>query len=197
MIGPLKINTFVLLAVTCLCCRSSGDGTSDGSVFSLPDLGIRYTLPAKMKDVTAPEGREARNHAASHSSNTLELLLDLDSGRYSGGNDRDPDWHHVWIITYPRSLWSNLSDPAAEEKLNTFVAGPRATAKRKPRRVVLAGHDFAVSEFEQKEPPLVKHAKIFTTICKGQLVSFALVSNSESQLSALEESLKTLEFSSH
>jgi hypothetical protein len=97
----------------------------------------------------------------------------------------------------PRAQYSNLSDSAAEGKINTALAGPRASLVGQPQSAVLAGRNFLVSEFEQKEPPLIKHAKIFTTICKTQLVSFVLVSNSSQQVSAMEESVKTLNFSSH
>jgi hypothetical protein len=90
---------------------------------------------------------------------------------------------------------SNLSDSAAEEKINTALAGPKATVVVQPMNTVLAGRCFLVSEFEQKETPLTKHAEIFTTICKGQLVSFTLVSNSGKQVSVMEETLKSLDFS--
>jgi hypothetical protein len=99
------------------------------------------------------------------------------------------------FIRVPNCL--GLTDAAAEAKMNVSLAGPRSIAVGQPQSTVLSGLGFTISQFEQKEPPLIKHAKIFTTICKSQLVSFALVSNSEEQLSALEESLKTLDFSGH
>jgi hypothetical protein len=145
-----------------------------------------------MTDATSPAGKEARIHAAAHTSNTTELVLDMTSD----DADTAPDWHQVWIFTYPRVQLSNLTDSAAETKINTSLAGPRSTAVGQPRSDVLSGRGFVISEFEQREAPLVKHAKIFTTICKGQLVSFALVSNSAAQVKAMEESLKSLDFSS-
>ena len=138
-----------------------------------------------------PTGKEARNHAASNVSKTAVLLLDVSSP----DGDTDSDWHQVWVFTYPRAPLSNLDDFAAEAKMNTALAGPRATTIGQPQTKDIAGHSFAVTEFEQREPPLVKQAEVFTTICKGQLVSFVLVSNSGSQVKSMEESMKTLDFS--
>jgi hypothetical protein len=193
MNGLFKVAVLALFAGICFSCQSSGNSTSNENVVSVPDLGFRYTPPTGMKDVTSPSSREARSHAASYTGNTLKLLLDLSSG----GDDTVPDWHHVWIFTLPRAVWSTMTEPAAEGKMNSVAAGPRATAVGQPQSTAIAEHSFVVSEFEQKEPPLVKHAKIFTTVCKGQLVAFALVSNSEAQVSDMENSLKTLDFSSH
>jgi hypothetical protein len=182
----------LLMAGTGLSCQASGSAPKQ-SIVSVPDLGFSYTPPAEMIDKTSPASVQSRSHAASYSGRATQLLLDMSSGE----NDTAPDWHHVWIFMIPRAQYSNLSDSAAEGKINTALAGPRASPVGQPQSAVLVGRSFLVSEFEQKEPPLVKHAKIFTTICKTQLVSFVLVSNSGQQVSAMEESLKTLDFSIH
>lgn len=160
-------------------------------VVSVPDLEFRYTPPPGLEEVTTPADREERNHAASHSSNTLDLLLDARSDKI----DTTPDWRQLWIEIYPRARWSKLTDSAAEEKMNVIAAGPRGSAVSKPRPVVIAGRHFVLSEFEDSEPPLLKHASIYTTICKTQLVSFIFVSNSADQVKAMEETMKTLKFS--
>ncbi|MGD0271574.1 MAG: hypothetical protein ABSB14_21070, partial [Candidatus Sulfotelmatobacter sp.] len=148
------------------------------SIVSVPDLGFSYTPPAGMIDKTSTASVQSRSHAASYSSRATQLLLDMSSGE----NDTAPDWHHVWMFTLPRAQYSSLSDSAAEGKINTALAGPRASPVGQPKGSLLAGRSFLISEFEQKEPPLIKHAKIFTTICKTQLVSFVLVSNSAQQV---------------
>src|SRR5580692_12428012 len=183
----------LMLAGIFLSCQTSGSSAPKQSIVSVPDLGFSYAPPAGMIDKTSPASMQSRDHAASYSGRATQLLLDMSSGE----NDTAPDWHHVWIFMIPRAQYSNLSDSAAEGKINTALAGPRASPVGQPQSAVLAGRSFLVSEFEQKEPPLVKHAKIFTTICKTQLVSFVLVSNSGQQVSAMEESLKTLDFSIH
>jgi hypothetical protein len=182
---------FLLVAGVGLSCQSEAKDPVPGNVFSVPSLGLRYTPPAGMIDETSAAGKDARSHAAEHTSKTTDLILDMSS------NDADtaPDWHQIWIFIYPRVQLSNLTDSAAQAKINVSLAGPRSVAVGQPRGTVLSGLGFTVSEFEQREPPLIKHAKIFTTICKGQLVSFVLVSNSEVQVRQMEESLKTLDFS--
>ncbi|HTS38426.1 MAG TPA: hypothetical protein VMH04_22315 [Candidatus Solibacter sp.] len=159
----------------------------------MPDLGFRYTPPPGLHEVTTPADREARSHAASHSDNTLGMLLDA----RSNPNDSAPDWHQVWIETYPRARWSKLTDSEAESKMNVVSAGPRGVPVGKPQAITIAGKNFVLSEFEDKEPPLLKHAKIYTTICKTQLVAFIFVSNAADQIKPLEESLKSLSFSAN
>jgi hypothetical protein len=193
MRAPLRIALLLLVAGIGLSCQTSGSGAPNQSIVSVPDLGFSYAPPAGMIDKTSPASVQSRSHAASYSNRATQLLLDMSSGE----NDTAPDWHHVWIFMIPRAQYSNLSDSAAEGKINTALAGPRASPVGQPQSAVRAGRSFLVSEFEQKEPPLIKHAKIFTTICKTQLVSFVLVSNSGQQVSAMEESLKSLDFSSH
>ncbi len=185
-----KIAVFVLLAWNCLSCKTPAKPPAQGEVLSIPDLGFRYTTPPGMIDDTTPASKEARNHAAAHTGRNTELLLDL-----SSGEDTAPDWRHVWIFTFPRAQFSALTDSAAEAKINGALAGSHSTAVGEPKPAVLAGRNFTISEYEQREPPLVKHAKIFTTINKGQLISLILVSNSAEQMVALEETLKTLDFS--
>ena len=193
MKAPVRVALLMLAAGIFLSCQTSGSSAPKQSIVSVPDLGFSYTPPAGMIDKSSPASVQSRSHAASYSNRATQLLLDMSSGE----NDTAPDWHHVWIFTLPRAQYSSLSDSAAEGKINTALAGPRASPVGQPQGTVLAGRSFLVSEFEQKESPLIKHAKIFTTICKTQLVSFVLVSNSGRQVSAMEESLKTLDFSSH
>jgi hypothetical protein len=193
MRATFRVALLTLVAGIGLSCQTSGSDAPRQGIVSVPDLGFSYTPPAGMIDKTSPASIQSRSHAASYSSGATQLLLDMSSG----ANDTAPDWHHVWIFMIPRAQYSTLSDSAAEGKINTALAGPRASPVGQPQSAVLAGRSFLVSELEQKEPPLVKHAKIFTTICKTQLVSFVLVSNSSQQVSAMEESMKTLDFSSH
>ena len=100
-----------------------------------------------------------------------------------------------WEKSSVFTTWPALSDAAATAKMNSLAAGAKATAIGPPQSAVISGRNFVASEFELNEPPLVKHAKIFTTNCKGQLVAFVFVSNSAAKISAMEESLKTLDFS--
>jgi hypothetical protein len=186
-----KAIVLVLFACICLAGQSAKTRISGDSTFAVPDLGFRYTPPPGMKDKTSAEGIAVRIHAGTYSRKSAQLILDLSSK----DDDTSPEWHQVWIFVFPRAQLPRVSDIAAKEKMNTALAGPHSTPVGKPHGASFAGHDFLASEFEQKEPPLTKHARIFTTICKTQFVSFVLVSNSAQQVSSMEESLRTLDFS--
>jgi hypothetical protein len=194
---PYKIAIIVLSGGAALCCQTSKSATEQGGaqsqIVSVPDLGFTYTPPLGLEEVTLPADRERRNHEASHSAKTLDMLLDM----HSSTTDTLPDWRQLWIEAYPRALLSKITDTAAEEKMNTAAAGPRGVSVGKPQAIMMAGRTFLMSEFEDKEPPLLKHAKIYTTICKTQLVSFIFVSNSAEQMKSMEDSLKSLNFSGH
>jgi hypothetical protein len=189
----MSAKTIVLVLFTgiCLACQSTETRISGDPTIAVPDLGFRYTPPPGMNDKTSAAGVAIRSRAGTYSSKAARLILDLSSK----DDDTSPQWHQVWVFIFPRAQLLGVTDTAAKEKMNTALSGPHATPVGKPQGASFAGHDFLVSEFEQKEPPLTKHARIFTTICKTQLVSFVLVSNSAQQVSGMEESLRTLDFS--
>jgi hypothetical protein len=165
--------------------------TSSERVVVLQDLGVRYTPPEGMTDKSTDAARQAREHAGAYKTKSAELLLDMSSD----DSDIAPEWHQIWIFHYPRAQLANLTDWLAEAKVSSALAGPRATPSGQPKNAVLDGHSFLVSEFEQSEPPLTKRAKIYTTICKSQLLSFVFVANSSEQIATVEDSLKSLNFS--
>ncbi len=191
MNSVIKTASLVLGSAICLVFQIAANSAPAENTFSVPDLGISYSPPSGMQDRTSAANKEARSHAASYKGGALNLLLSMSSLE----PDNVPEWHQMMIVAYPRARWPNLADSEAEKKLSTLLAGGRATPASKPQSTILAGHEFVVSEFEQKEPPLLKHAKIFTTICKTQLVSFVFVSNSSAQVRAMQDSFKTLDLS--
>jgi hypothetical protein len=184
------LSKLTILALCLGCGVVFGQSPSDRVVI-LQDLGIRYTPPDRMTDNTTASARNARQHANEYRTKAAELLLDMSSG----GSDQLPDWHQIWIFHLPRAQLQGLRDWMAEAKLNFALAGPGARPTDQQKGAVIDGHNFLVSEFDQKEPPITKHAKIYTTVCKTQLVSFVLVANSPEQMPTMEDSLKTLSFS--
>jgi hypothetical protein len=114
----------------------------------------------------------------------------------SGPDDEATDWRSVSIETYPRSKFANLSDSAAEEKINTWAAGQEAVSSiGKPKRISVGGADFLVSEFEHSDPSLQKHARVLSSIRNGKLLVIAFTANAGERLNAVAESMKTLQFS--
>ena len=180
-----------------LACQTAGNGQvqtdAKGRVVSVPDLGFHYTPPADLVDNTTPEGRRLRDHAASYSTKLVLPILDMSSS----DSDASPGWRQTWIALFPRAALPNLTDALAEWKVSSALAGSHSKPAGEPQTTTVAGRSFLVSEFTQEEPPLLKHARIYTTISKTQLVSFIFVSNSAEQVKAMEESLKTLDFSGH
>jgi hypothetical protein len=169
------------------------DGALKGGVFSDAELSFRYTPPKDFIDETA-DAREAvhARAAAAHSTNTFDVLLRL----VSGPDDMESGWHSVGIETYPRSKFANLSDSAAEEKINMWAAGQKAvSAVGKPKHMSVAGADFLVSEFEHSDPSVQKNARVFSTIRNGKLLVIALTANASERLNVVAESIQTLQFS--
>jgi hypothetical protein len=179
------------ISAICLgCSLLSYAQASPDRVVVLPDLSVRYTPPEGMTDKSSVTAQQARERANAYRAKAAELLLDM-----SSESDTAPEWHQIWLFHFPRAQMANVSDWLAEAKLNSALAGPRAQPVGQPKSAVLDGHSFLVSEFEQTEPPFTKHAKIYTTLCRSQLLSFVFVANSAEQIARMEDSLKSLNFS--
>lgn len=167
------------------------DGVLKDGVFSNADLSFRYTPPKGFIDETSDARESVRTRAAAlHTHNTFNVLLSMTSGQ----DDTAPDWRLVSIETYLRSNFAGLNNAAAETKINLWAAGSHASAVGDPKLVAMAGASFMVSTFEQSEPPLKKHAHVYSTIRNGQLLVIALTANSEEGVKSLETSLRTLQF---
>ena len=162
-----------------------------GGVFSDSKLDLRYTPPAGLIDETSEARDFVREKAASlHTSNTMDVLLRMTSER----DDTAPGWQSVGIETYSRSNFASLDDAAAEAKLNVWVAGAGVKAVGGQERLSIAGHAFVASNFERSEPPLLKHARVYTTIHNGKLIAFAFSANSADKVALIADSLRTLVF---
>jgi hypothetical protein len=169
---------------------ADGDPARNGNSYSNANLGFRYLPPTAMQDVTERARGDIEAHAkALRTRNILGLLLAMTSGR----DDTVAGWHSLTIETYPRSALPNLDDKSAEAKMNALVAHSR-DASAVPRPVVISGQSFVVSVFGLQEGNVRKGAVVWTTIRKGQLLSFAFSANSPEQLTILTESMKTLQF---
>ena len=186
----LVLGTLLFLSIS-LYAQTAKISNTSANVVSLPDLGLRYTPPESMVDKTDPATVHAREHANLYSMKSAELLLDLSSGEV----DDSPAWCQIWMFHFPRAQLKGVSEWVAEAKVNNALAGPRARPIGQPANVEFGGHRFLVSEFEQNEPPLTKHAKIYTMVCKTQLVSFVFVANTADPIKEMENSLKSLSFS--
>jgi hypothetical protein len=152
---------------------------------------FRYTPPKGFIDETSDARESVRTRAAAwHTNNTFNVLLSMTSGQ----DDAAPDWRLVSIETYLRSKFAGWTNEAVETKINVWAAESHASAVGDPKLVAMGGASFMVSTFEQSEPPLKKHAHVYSTIRNGQLLVIALTANSEEGVKSLETSLQTLQF---
>lgn len=156
-------------------------------------LGFRYTPPANMRDFTSVDRRSAQQKAAARdTTNALTVLLSL----RSASDDTAADWHSVGIETYPRQKLGPVSDSDASQTFSRWVAG-NGKAIGVPSDVTIGHFHFVVSIFELREGQLVKHARIYTTVCDDRMLSLAFSANSSDVLNSIVVSMKTFEPMEH
>jgi hypothetical protein len=161
-----------------------------GSSYSDASLAFRYTPPKGMRDKTQRFRLQVEEQAkASGKAKTLKALLAMSSGP----DDADPNWRSLTIETYPRTAVEEPDDTKAETRMNAWVADSNDT-NALFQTVVISGQKFAVSVFGQQEGRVKKAAVVWTTVRRGQLLSFAFVGNSPEQLKKLTETMKTVQF---
>ena len=159
-------------------------------VYSDSELGFRYVPPAQMRDVTLNDRAEMQRRAAVlHRSTVTDLLLAMSSGP----DDTDPDWHSVGIETLSRASWPDVDDFHAETRMNASMARG-ALSVSENQRVTFSSQPFVATEFQLHEDSITKHAKVYTTIRRGRLISFAFSGNSPEQVDKMVETMKSLSF---
>lgn len=189
-----KLDTFLRLGVLLtVCCSAVGQSKPDsaisGDIYADAGLAFRYTLPKGMRDKTKRFPRLQIQNPQPGTPQALDTLLALSSG--PDGNASD--WRSMTIVTYPRDAVSERDDAEAAGQMNAWVAHSKDTSAL-PKSVVISDQSFIVSVFGLQEGTVKKGAVVWTTIRKGQLLSFAFVANSPQQLKALAESMKTVQF---
>src|SRR2546427_3324575 len=191
MNGPLKVAFFLLSVCVVMLPQSASPPTLVDGVLSDTELGFRYTPPPKMFDETDSARESVRSRAAALNSHSVfEVILSMGSG-----DDTDPDWIAVGIEAFPRSKLSGLDDMAAAARMNVLVAGARASLIGTPQQATFAGKLFVVSEFEQKEPPLNKRARVYTTVLGSKFLSIAFSANQGENVQRIAKTMATLGFS--
>jgi len=143
-----------------------------------------------MRDKTERFKLQIKERArVSGTTNMLNALLAMSSG----DDDRAPTWGSLTIETYPRSAVSDANDAQAEARMSAWVAHSKDPGDL-PHSMIVSGQKFSVSLFGLQDGAVRKGAIVWTTVRKGQLLSFAFASNSPEELKSLADSMKTLEF---
>lgn len=160
------------------------------SVFTDFTVAFRYTPPPNLYDLTEGGKQSIRERAkALGKTSTLNLLLCL----ASGPDDTASDWRAIAIQTYPREKMGRLSDHEASHSFSRTVAGTGSETGQ-PADVHVGDFDVVVSNFELHEGQLTKHARVYTTVRKGQLLSFAFSANSLDSLNRIVDSISSVRF---
>ena len=169
----LSIALLVLLGAPVWSQTNTSIGLENG-VYSSVELGFRYRLPSGLSDETSYARESLQKKAADlHTTNTFDVLLRVTSGP----DDSVPEWHAISIQSYSRAKFVDRDDGAVEARMNQLVAGSGTAAVGKSERESIAGVNFTVSNFEKSEPPLEKHARVYSTVLKGKVLSIAFTAN--------------------
>ncbi|MGP0017688.1 MAG: hypothetical protein ACLPHP_03890 [Candidatus Sulfotelmatobacter sp.] len=180
----------IILALVVIGSQAYAQAPTTGAPFTYPELGFRYTPPGTLNDFTAADDRYVQERAAAlHTTKVLKVRLSLQSS----SEDTDQNWHKIGIETYPRANLTGLSDQAAIRKVSRWVAGIGTNEVGEPKEARIGDFHFTISAFELREGHRVKHASVYTTVLKGQVVSFAFSANSPEVVSGIEKSINSIE----
>lgn len=183
------ILTIVLITISAAAAQVERGSSMVRNSYSNSSLGFRYWPPAGMQDKTERFRSDIQERAkATGTTDVLTALLAMSSGP----DDNDPSWHSLTIEIYPRKAVSEADDAKAEAKMSAWVADTKDESMFDS--VVMSGQRFTVSVFGMEQANVRKVATVWTTVRKGQLLSFAFVANSPEQLKKLTESMKSVQF---
>lgn len=189
------------LIVCCSVCLSlatptviaqGGGGTQKGMSqrYVNESLRFRYTEPRRMIDKTERFRQQITDAAnLSGNSRSLQALLAMSSGADSTASN----WGSITIETYPRSWVLESDDRKAEAQMNAWIAQTNEPSAY-GHSAVISGQSFMVSVFGRREGTVTKGAVVWTTVRKGELLSFAFAANSPELLKSLTESMKSVQF---
>ena len=156
------------------------------------EFGFTYTPPGGLRDLTEAlkESDSARNRDGRV---RFESLLRM----FSGPDDQAADWVSLGIATLPRGRDKDKGDDITagfitNDSAGRGVLGGGTTTTREV--VKIAGRDFSVSNFEKREPPLTKHAIVYTVVQREKFVSFFFSGNDREKVNRLAKSMDTLKF---
>ncbi len=181
--------SFLLQALLALALQGAVDRTPPPApvLFTDRTLMISFKPPDGLRDVTAYEKAAIQSKAAATGRATMNLLLAL----RSGPDDTLPEWNSVSIESIPRERLGNISERAACQTFARWVAaGGIETAESSDAQI--GRFHFSVSFFQVKEGPVTRRAAVYTTIRKGQLLSFAFSANSAELLDRIRDSMRSL-----
>jgi hypothetical protein len=161
------------------------------NTYSNASLGFRYSPPGGMLDKTGLLRSQIREEEGTAGTTTPHKAL---LAMFSREEGNDPNWRSLTIETYPRNAISDPDDASAEAKMSAWLAHSEDASASSNKSAVVSGQKFSVSIFAVQDGPVRKGAVVWTTIRKGQLLSFFFAANSPEQLKTLAETIKTVQF---
>jgi hypothetical protein len=174
-----------------VCCSAVGQSKTNsqfsGGGYADARLAFRYTPPKGMRDKTARFGLQIQDQSGV--ARPFGTLLAMSSGPDSDVST----WRSIAIVTYSRSAVLEPDDAKAEAQMSAWVAHSDDSSAL-PKSVAISGQRFSVSVFGLQDGSVKKGAVVWTTVRKGELLSFAFAANSPEQLTKLAESMKSVQF---
>ena len=169
--------------------QTQRNAQTDKAPYFNATLEFSYVPPGQMRDKTERFRAEIRRRA--EIAGTHDALVGL-LALSPGGNDAAADWGSVTIESYPRSAVPDQDDSKAEAKMSAWVA--HSQEAHSVAQHIVSGQTFEIFVFGAQQGAVRKGGIIWTTIRKGQLLSFAFAANSPEQLQKVTESIKTVQF---
>jgi hypothetical protein len=161
------------------------------NIYSNASLGFHYTPPSGMRDQTELlRSQIQEDEGATGTTLAHKVLLAMFSREEGSG----PNWRSLTIETYPRSAIPDPDDASAEAKISAWLAHSEDASPSSNKSAIISGQRFSISVFALQDGPVRKGAVVWTTIRKGQLLSFFFAANSPQQLTVLAESMKSVKF---
>jgi hypothetical protein len=183
----LSMLLVLALAVSCNSSSRSVENPSHQDAYTNTELGFSFTPPAGFRDVTAASSQDAAADGAKGRAHFQVLLWMM-----SGPDDTAPDWLALGIETFPRGRDLDKSDDVTASFItNEAVTGGKATERKAVR---ISGRNFAMTRVEKKEPPLTKHAIVYTTVYKEKFVSFFFAGNTREKVDEAAQSIISVRF---
>ena len=156
-------------------------------LFTEPTLGFRYAPPEHFYDLTSFMRQSQQNRAQQlGKKSVLNLVLSLQSGP----DDTAKDWQSITIQSYPRAQITAATDRDAAAKFAGMTSGKRGSLVHE---VLIGKTHFGVTELDEQEGTLKKHAVIYATVLGEQAVSFAFAGNDAGAVESAAESMKSFE----
>lgn len=188
--SALLVPLVLAIVVSCRNSSSSGETQPHYGTYSNTELGFSFTPPSGFRDLTAASN-QAEGTGVTDDRPRFQFLLRM----ASGPDDTAPDWLSLGIVTYPRGRDRDKSDDVTASFITNQAFASGLGGQASERKVVkISGMDFVMTRVERNEPPLTKHAIVYTTVYRERFLSFFFAGNSRDNVEKVAQSINSVRF---